>query len=241
MKMRSALQTHFLGACAWMLLAGPLLCAADPSETTAPTAPWVAPVPENAEWMIAVSRNTPGSAPTAPAPANANAKSPVELQTIHVIKTGITKRDTLTYSDGSTEEAWYIGKTALLTDTFVKTNIYLAEFSPVDFTGTGDPVHSLGFTGVSWLDSRSYDKIVTYQNVSCYHYRLHGELPAEAWIRIKDKMPVAYQVNGFLYVYSFGAPPATPLVLPPAYQAIWNQSLLIKKRQEMYQRDLGKH
>jgi hypothetical protein len=226
MKNAYACHAFLVSICLAALLTPPAL-AADP----APTPPWVAPVPANAEWTITLSSPAAGAKP----PPSAT------LQTIHVIKTGTTKHDTITYSNGTTEEAWYVGKNAFLTDTFSKANIYLTEFSAYDFGGLGDPVHSLGFTGFDWVKAGNYDTIVSYQNERCYHYRFQGQQQAEAWIQVKDKLPVAYQISGILYVYSFAAPPSTPLALPPAYQAIWDQSLLIQKRQALFQQDLGKH
>jgi hypothetical protein len=219
------------GVCIFALVGIPFIGNADPGIGAPPTPPFVAPVPENAQWIITVS-----SATGAGAPAGA------KLQEIRVVKTGITKHDTFVYSDGSTDETWYIGNKALMSDTFVKTNIYLTEFSSHDFTGAGDPVRSLGFTGMDWLQSKFFDKIVAYQNVACYHYRLPSRSASvEAWVNVKSKQPVAYQINSMLYVYSFSPPPTTPLVLPPAYQAVWDKSLEIKKRQDQYARDLGKH
>ncbi|MEI9999831.1 MAG: hypothetical protein WDO13_12080 [Verrucomicrobiota bacterium] len=220
----------------------PFLGMAEPGSAP-PTPPFVAAVPENARWAITVSRpSSNGAASAAPASAGAAGKSTTQLQEIRVVKTGATKHDTLVYSDGGTDEVWYLGTKALMSDTFVKTNIYLTTFSSHDFTGVGDPVRSLGFTGMDWLQSKFFDKIVTYQNVSCYHYHFSGRsAAAEAWVNVKNKLPVAYQINGALYVYSFGEPPTTPLVFPPAYQAVWDKSLEIKKHQEQYARDLGKH
>jgi hypothetical protein len=212
----------FAGVLTWALLPN-LTCAAD----HAPSPPWVTSVPANAEWTISLSTPTGKSLPKG------------ALQNIHVVKTGNTKHDTLTYNDGTTEEAWYVGKTALLTDTFSKKNIYLSNFSAADYAGLGDPVHSLGFTGFDWVNSGNYDTVVNYQGESCSHYRFQGQ--AEAWIRVKDKMPVAYRAGGVLYTYSFSSAPTAPLTLPPAYQAVWDQSLLIQKRQAMFQQDLGKH
>ena len=200
-----------------------------------PSAPWVAPVPAAARWRIAVTPTTPPAAAeegTTPAPV---------LKEIRVAKTAPIKHDFLVYSDWSTEESWYLDKVVFLPETFSKTTIYMTDFAPGNIGGLGDPVHALGYTGFDWIGSKSYEGVVTYQDVSCYHYKLDGDSPAEAWVRVPDKLPVAYRMHGFLYVYSFVAPPEEALGLPPPYEAVRAANAQRKKQQALFSQDLGKH
>ncbi|HEY8964934.1 MAG TPA: hypothetical protein VIM58_00720 [Candidatus Methylacidiphilales bacterium] len=208
----------------------PLLDAAAP-----PEAPWVAPVPAAARWRIAV---TP-SAPPSDAPAE---NAPPVLKEIRVARTAPIKHDFLVYSDGTTEECWYLDKTIFQSETYSKKNIYASDFVPGSPDGLGDPVRALGYTGFDWVGAKSYDGTVTFQGVSCYHYRKEaGGDAAEAWVRVPDKLPVAYRMHGVLYVYAFSPPPGEALGLPASCEAVWNLALQQKKQQALFSQDLGKH
>jgi len=178
----------------------------------APTPPWVAPVPDHAHWIISVTyEGAKGGSATSSDP---------QLKQMEVRKTGNIKNDTMTYSNGTHEDYWYIGTHTLQPESFDNTKIIMDDFAADPNGGKGSPIRSLGFTGFTWVNGNCFDKVVTYENEVCYHYVFTGEHGVEAWTNVKDKMPVAYCMDGILYVYTFETPPANQLALPPACQKI---------------------
>jgi hypothetical protein len=203
-----------------------------------PTPPLVAPVPENAEWVLTVSERTNQAVKPAAAP-QAGAKN-VNLKEIHITKMGKVKRDVLTYSNGTSFESWYADGAFLSPGPNGGFNaIQDGVLAEAYGNELGNPQQSAGFTGLDWLNLKYYDHVILYQGQLCYHYvikvtspAINRDMPtdtpipppplsAEAWINAKTGQPVAYiGADGKLYTYSFLDAPTAPLILPPAYQTV---------------------
>jgi hypothetical protein len=199
-----------------------------------PTPPLVAPVPDNAQWTLAIGSGKETPAPTA-APGDSQVQAPAkDVHEVHVTKTGKLKRDIIS-SGGGTVEVWYADGMFLAGDS--NRRIMVVDYKSIDAqlgSALGDPLRSTGYTGLNWLDLKYYDQVVSYHGRTCYHYAIKtqvrtpfGDAPqtpvtvgAEAWIEVGTGLPVAYTApDGQVYTYHFLAPPTSPLVLPPAFQA----------------------
>jgi hypothetical protein len=228
------MQTIFFSASLW-LLTGLLLSHADNTNNPRPTPPFVAPVPANAQWTLALTYGD-GDSKT-----GATAKIPRRLQEITAVKTGKTKHDTFVYSDQSQEEYWYVDPYILEPESFDKNAIDLLQFSDGGFGARGSAQYGTGFTGINWINAPDFDKTVSYEGQMCYHFVHTSESGLEAWIRVKDKMPVAYRMDGILYVYTFGNPPSSPLVLPPAYATVLRNYLELQQRRSQLEQAFNHH
>jgi hypothetical protein len=222
-----------------LLLVG-LSFAALPAQDTAnyppPTPPLVAPVPDNAAWILSISdgkeqslKPATTSGPSQAGSANAG------LKQISVTKTGKLKRDIVAYGNGTTVELWYADGVLVTTDSKRQPTVLDYKVADARFgNGLGSATKSAGFTGLNWLDLKYYDHVVMYQGQPCYHYGITTKqaqplsappgtasqtIGAEAWINVKTGLPVAYTTgDGKLYTYRFLDSPTTPLTLPPDYQ-----------------------
>jgi hypothetical protein len=193
-----------------------------------PTPPLVAPVPENAQWTLTISsgKEVPTAASGEPQP-----QSPAkDLSEIRVTKTSNLKQDIISSANGNIE-VWYADGMLLIADS--NRQIRLVDYKAVGAqlgNPLGDPLRSSGYTGVSWLDLKYYDQVVSYHGKTCYHYSIKSQqgtpqassptVEGEAWIEVVTRLPVAYtNGDGKLYTYQFSPAPTSPLVLPPPFQA----------------------
>ncbi len=200
-----------------------------------PTAPFVAPVPDKAQWAITLDYsglNPASPAPNAPltpnaAPAFSPGANP--LTEIQSVKTGTLKQDILVYKSHPSMEFWYTGNTVLQVESTGNVVVFDLGMLVPD---SGDPhgplvkaiaergnlAQSVGFPGLDWVKLKYYDKVVFLDKIPCYHYVFpaEGSTFAEAWINVATKMPIKYAASGVLYTFAFGPPPTTDLVLPSA-------------------------
>ncbi len=238
----------------YLAVSAPLLSAqtSDALNTIPPPhAPFVAPVPGSAQWTITLSYEGDDQDATAKNPA---IKPKHRLHQITSIKTQNLKRDVEIYDDGTSETYWFVGGLILLP----KVNgqeVRIIDFEQANrpvYGEAGNPVSSPGFTGVSWVQLKYYDKVVTMQNVPCYHYALDSKPPSpvpaaddttnhiEAWINAKTGLPVAYRADGITYNYAFGNSPESDLDLPPDYAQALKAYQQIENRRKQLEKDLGK-
>jgi hypothetical protein len=176
----------------------------------APKPPFVAPVPENAEWTINVEYpKEPKPSPDAP---KRNDWRYVEVKTT---KVGKVKRDLITSRDGVKQEHWFVDSMLFRTDSLGEVSV--SDLRAAEAADPDEEIPSVpsGFPGVGWLKLDNYVDIVTFEKRPSYHF-LKGE--AEAWVDAETKLPVAYRRGNVLYRFTFGPRPTGPLVMPPAYQ-----------------------
>ena len=203
----------FIIGCAFLATAA---CYAQILDEPKPTAPYVAPVPENVQWTITI-KSTEGAA------ANQEG-SKHRLTQINSTKTGQLKRDVRVYEDGKSEERWFSGPLIIVPSADGQTArcIDFEEANRSEYGEAGNPIASPGFPGVGWVKLEYFDKVVTFNQIRCFHYVLskrHNN-PAdegkfsEAWIDVRNGFPVAYRAAGSLYLYRFEGNPIAPLVLP---------------------------
>lgn len=212
-----------------------------------PQAPFVATVPESAQWTLVLKRgkealNAVNSTPV----ADKTPVSPTDIQQIRSTKTGKVKHDVITFGNGSSAEVWYYEKFVLFLSNFGNKVLILPEEVGMDKLGErGDPIRSSGFPGVSWVKESRYDAPVKFQGELCYHYILKAAAQAapspdptfpgigaaaEAWISVKTNFPVAYRFDDTLYSYTFDSARPTNLTLPANYQEEIDRYLHINGR-----------
>lgn len=195
-----------------------------------PIAPYVASVPEKAEWIIRIASAAEQS-PAAPVEGATD-----QLKEIHLTKVGNVRRVAFTTMNGVTMEAYQVK------------NLYLrpasddpAKILALEQRGDSDPYvyYSKGYYGVEWIKPQYYTGLVDYKQRKCFHYQgeqanphanligLSAEaavearkpLPAEAWIDVTTQLPIAVLIDGELIEFIHLAAP-DQLVLPPAYLAM---------------------
>jgi hypothetical protein len=204
-------------------LAAACAAAAPASTETAspPSAPFVAVVPDRAQWTLTVS-----SATAAPVPAPAAAVAPRQIVKIHFIKAGRIVQRVVSYSDGTTWEVWFADGLELNPGGPGGSVQVIAPGPPSGSdTPLGSPLLWGGFPGTEWLSAAHYGAAVTFQKALCYHYLApdpHAGGQAEAWIDTGTNLPQGFVSQGMTYLYEMQDPPSGPLVLPSAYQAAFD-------------------
>lgn len=184
--------------------------AQDLANIPPPKPPLVTPVPENAEWTVAVEYpKDPKPLPEAPKRSDWR---PVEVQST---KVGKIKRDLITTRDGLKRENWFVD--AML---FWRNPQGEVSVSDMRSAEAGDPMEDspsvpVGFPGVGWLKLDNYVDVVMFEKRPCYHY-VKDE--AEAWIDVATRLPAGYKRGKIIYRFSFGPTPSGPLVMPAEYQ-----------------------
>lgn len=187
--------------------------AQDSKQIPPPSPPFVAAVPENADWIVTLQY--PG-APQASASPGSSVSSPRRTTAVHSTKTGNLKHDRITATDGSSEDHWYSGSLYLWPSSSGQVIVFDTRDNPRDAGDTSPSVAS-GFPGVGWVQLSCYDKVEPIKERPCYHYIMKGGA-VEAWIDVETRFPLAYKCGDVIYQFKFNAPPTAPLTLPPAYQ-----------------------
>jgi len=195
--------------------------AQDAAQAPQPTPPFVAKVPDQADWKITVKYLPDASDAAAPR----NAYRVVE---VHTTKIDGIKRDQIHYANETTSEQWSVGNMILwqmpsgaigMTDSTLQPD-------PDTKGDVGFPVAADSFPGVSWVRSEFFEHLVVFEQRKCFHY-VNG--PTEAWIDPATRYPMAYKSGNGFYRYQYSAVPNETLTLPPAYQSVYDG---FKKDQE---------
>jgi len=204
--------------------------AQDLKDIPPPTPPLVAPVPENADWVVTLLR--PKAAPKTDGSPAATAPADRRIIEVRSTKTGRYKRDRISTADGVTEERWFVDM--LLLWPTATGEVAVTDLSGIPFTAEdSNPSVPQGFPGVAWLRPEYFDKVVLFEKRPSYHY-VHGD--TEAWIDVETRLPLAYKISNAAFQFKFNPPPAGPLTLPAAYQ----KSLAICEKAAAYRKKLLK-
>jgi hypothetical protein len=199
-------------------------------QVPAPQPPFVAPVPDKAQWTISLDPKKTGASSSGSSQETKGSSR--GLTEIISTKSGPLKQDIQVFADGKKIEFWYVGNVVLIPASNNRDILSLddqaliptAEHNPgmnaADLE-IGNLIQSRGFPGLGWLKLKYYTGVVTVAKTQCYHFALPDPATsnpaAEAWIEVKTKLPVAYMARGTVYTFHFGDPPTAPLSLPPAY------------------------
>lgn len=178
---------------AWLVFLIPPARAQEPASPL-PKPPYVAPIPDNARWVVTLE--TPGATPT-------QTENPVAIETI---KTGKTKRVTLFFKSGTSQRFDQLGD-YLLTTTPAGPQIskYIPLFPPY-------PFYTDGFLFVENVVPANFKGMVKFKGVDCFYY---GSGNTSVWIAVDTQLPVAARQEGVLALFQFLPAPSQPLALPP--------------------------
>lgn len=198
--------------------------AQDVKDVPPPKAPFVAPVPENADWVV-TAKNPPvtGTAPDGTPLPNKS------ITSVQSTKVGRFKRDRITTGDGAIEERWFVDM--LLLCPTPKGDVAAVDLSSIPpQVEDSNPSIPHGFPGVGWLKPEYYEGVVLLSKRPYYHY-VHGS--TEAWVDVETKLPLAYKFGNFEFQFKFNAPPTGPLTMPDDYQKalkICDEALAYRKK-----------
>jgi hypothetical protein len=224
--------------------------SADLAEIPPPRPPWVAAPPEKAAWTITVTEKPrqEDKKEAVPAPKK------LGVAGIQSVKDGELKRDIITYDSGAKSEVWYYRNHTLAGSAANPARIIVQSLSALNdpletkgvFRELGNPVRSAGFPGVGWLDKRHYEGVVLFdKKTPSYYYALRGKDPetgepliaAEAWINAETGRPVAYSMDGRIYLYNFGEASGEKLALPASFATAYEKLLRTQARQKRLEAD----
>jgi len=222
------LMVFFLGSISWV-------AAQSKKEEGPPEDPQVAPVPENAKWVLTVDAG--GGAD--------NGKPKVDFlgrpltrgypKTIEVTKVGRAKKQVIVWGSGKSETHW----------TYAGYNVVVYPSGTVDIfkeganRNAGGPVAqnlwlSSGFLGTNWVTANNFVETDQEKGVLCNYYsfahagsdkdeegRSDGSIPREmptgtgeramkqeAWINAETRLPVKVKMGRFEYTYKFSSAPS---------------------------------
>jgi len=153
-----------------------------------PEQPCVAPVPERAQWTMAVQ----SIAPTMGL-ATRTATEHRVVKELRYSKVGAVWRIVVVWSDGRTEEHYRVGNE----------NIEPTENGGAIVTGSYPswPYYSHGFYGIEWIKPEYYAETANYKNAECFVYKSSSSIPpdapeSKAWIDTRTLLPVAVLMGG---------------------------------------------
>jgi hypothetical protein len=155
-------------------------------------------------------------------------KSPSKLKVmtkIEVTEDEALRRDLITWDGGVQTETWFVGAIVMMKSPNGDwINLLNADPTSVPRRDASDYF--------SWLELGNYVGVVSYRDKSCYQFLVKGPKPPQgetdiiekadkiAWIDVKTKLPVAVQIAGQLYTYTFSNPPTAPLQLPEKFKVM---------------------
>ncbi|PTX94980.1 hypothetical protein DB345_11795 [Spartobacteria bacterium LR76] len=174
-------------------------------EIPPPRTPYVASVPQYADWTMRLVPSTDATKEKEPA---LSPGTPVLVQTTRTL--GIRHRVT-TYASGYRLESWQSGVAAL--NDLDESDVTVADMSQVE---AFDMSIQNVFTETAWVNISNFQGIAQIDKVNYYHYVNGSE---EAWINIETMLPSFYKKGELMYRFQFNPAPTAMLVLPPKYQA----------------------
>jgi hypothetical protein len=208
-----------------------------------PSPPFVQfPGPDAAFTIDVMAPN--GQAAPAPAanPAGIKTAAPEKkLVRVDAVQTGRLRCDTLTWDDHSQTQTWFVGKYGLVQSNrgnwinLVDPVMYPIQASAMLRRDASDYFH--------WLTSANYAGVTSYKGKQCYQFKVGAPATAPnddndletvlgrdekiAWVDVKTKLPVAIQIQGQLFTYTFHDAPTDQLTLPPKFQAMVDRFQLL--------------
>jgi hypothetical protein len=184
-----------------------------------PEAPYVATPRPGTGWDIQVGYENA---------TNATPASGRQLLNIHCHCGKSATHIVAKWSDGTTNEAYVIGKR------FVQKNPQTGAFItlPVQDADLEFPVFTSGYQATAWLSAENYQGVDSRAKTSCYKFQKiaskksaaatdnnSAEEGVAAWISVKDKTPVFVQVRQTRYEFSAIQPAENDVELPAEYAA----------------------
>jgi hypothetical protein len=175
----------------WLVFWLPAVRAQEPA-LPVPKPPYVAPIPDDARWVVTMEATAGTSAQTFPT-------------AIETIKTGGLKRVTLFFKGGTSQRFDQKGE-YLLTTTPAGPQIskYIPLLPPY-------PFYTNGFLFVENIGPANFKGVVKIKDVNCFYYS-NGN--TSIWIAVDSMLPVAARQDGVLAHFQFLPAPTQPLTLP---------------------------
>lgn len=181
-----------------------------------PAAPFVAPIPEFADWTILTIHTDPSKKSST---SQEESAKPVVIQTV---RTKEIRKQKTTFPDGKTLELWMVG--TLFFSTGENGRVAISDL--MDNVGF-DPSSLNVFPGFSWLSNSNYLGTRAIEKGTYYYFSQSGK---EAWIDIQSKLPFALADESSYTRYTFAAPPTAPLALPTAMQQRYEKFARLMQR-----------
>ncbi len=203
--------------------------------------PVIAP-PDNFACSVAVTFHGILAKDAAPGAMTTPADSKIPtVKSDTITQTGNLRRDVLTWSDGTTSEAWTMvstGFTMLEKAAGTTKGIYKMPKKSSMRALLFPTILDMDTASLTWLNPSSFVDKNGLKGRNGSHYQSHGFLynfvPAksvaiQAWVDAKSFIPFAFDDGQCLYELTFTSPPTEPLVLPDRF----------KEDMEYYQRANG--
>lgn len=186
-----------------------------------PTPPLCAtPVPGNA-WTISVSYSTDSKSPSA------EIAEGLQITRIKCVFGSEVSLVEVTYGNGNVEEAFvFREKVARMFPGAAAASLLLN-----DQANFASPVFVRGFQGMAWLSEANFEGVEDRGGEPCYKFFKAGQifqLPEDgishpdltAWVKVKDKSPVAFRIGNVDYMYSAVTQARSNISLPKEVVAI---------------------
>ncbi|MEZ0297956.1 MAG: hypothetical protein ACAI35_16030 [Candidatus Methylacidiphilales bacterium] len=208
-----------------------------------PFPPYVAPVGENADWVMRIlPAKEAATTPEIPAPApaaaeNGDSTTSDDVTEIHMTKVGDLQRAVVLRKDGTSTEYYHLKNFNLTpaSDRSGKVMVVQQNAALPPY-----PCFAKGFFGVAWIRPENFAGVATYKEKKCFYYKgqqanplvkekdlpadaagkAAAAQPAEAWVDCKTQLPVAVKIDNELVEFVHN-PAAKQLELPPPYLAAW--------------------
>lgn len=180
-----------------------------------PASPFIAPIPEFADWTVVTTQGKTDSKPL----ASGESPKPSIIQTT---RTREVRRQRSTFPNGESLELWMLGTLFFTTGE----NGRVAISDLMDNVGF-EPSSLNAFPGFSWLSLSNYAGTRTVEKGTYYYFTQSGK---EAWIDITSKLPFALNDGTSYTRYTFAAPPTAPLALPEAMQSRYDRFARLMQR-----------
>lgn len=136
----------------------------------------------------------------------------------------------ITFSNGVTQESWAIAGSSLIMGEDPRGTPFITPVSGTFFI----PYLPSSFDWIQPGCLQEKDPI-EYQDKKCFHYKGFGPFSPsggalmknqtatmEAWIDSETLRPVGLDDGSYLAIFTFGPPPASPLMLPQKFQTLYD-------------------
>jgi len=182
----------------------------------------------DAAWTVdfKVEKNAATPKPSPSITENSSPPPPRQRKKVEIVRQGNLRNDIVTWSDGSTTDYWWSGKSGFI----------LYQDAPdgrINILKTGNlPDQCYDSSLFTWVSAGAFVDMRHFQGKKCRYYETEIILPSEeiltlrAWIDNETQKPTAWSDSGILSLFTFERPmPLEPLVLPDRFQIVMERVL----------------
>jgi hypothetical protein len=183
-------------------------------QTPSPTPPYVAALTGNFSLVKKITYPPPAAPANTAQPPSQDPLIPPSKKMVELdaVDTGTVRKDTLTFSDGSSQDIWRLQSYRFSVSPAHPDSVIIDVVTAATNPGASYQYQDAAdFSELNWITAATYQGIQMRGGKKCYAYKLDDQT---AWIDAATRLPVYFKSKVMQVTYTWSGPPDAPLQLP---------------------------